>query len=260
MIQLIRRADLHELAVFQDRDAVGDAEGFLLIVRDVDGGEAGRLADATDLGTHLVTQLCIEIAEWFIEQEAIRLDGERAGEGDALLLAAGEFVRATLGVFVHLDELEHFIDASGAGFDRRVADIQAELHVLPDGHVGPQRVALEAHDGVAAIGAERRHVPIVEHHSPAARAVQAGDEAEQCAFAATAGSEEEEEFAGFDFEIDFVEGNGRAESFGDFIEMNARHAIGDCTGLWGGGAISYVEVTDLWIGFRAWSFSGHGGG
>ena len=46
--------------------------------------------DAADLGAHLEPQLGVEVGERLVHQHQRRLDDDRARDGDALLLAAGE--------------------------------------------------------------------------------------------------------------------------------------------------------------------------
>ena len=49
--------------------------------------------DAPDLGAHLEAQLGVEVRERLVHQHQRRLDDDGAGDGDALLLAAGELAR-----------------------------------------------------------------------------------------------------------------------------------------------------------------------
>ncbi len=55
--------------------------------------------------------LGVERRERFVEQQHLRLDGERAGKRDALLLAAGHLVGEAVGEMIELDQAEHFLDA-----------------------------------------------------------------------------------------------------------------------------------------------------
>ncbi len=86
-VDLARGADLADVATGEDGEAVGKREGFLLVVGDVDGGEAGGFADAADFSAEFLAQRGIEIGKRLVEQEAARLGDEGAGERDALLLA-----------------------------------------------------------------------------------------------------------------------------------------------------------------------------
>lgn len=81
-------AELHDLAVLQESDFVGHGEGFFLVVGDIDGGDAGGLADIADLVAEVVAEFGVEVGEGFVEQEDGGFDDDGACEGDALLLAA----------------------------------------------------------------------------------------------------------------------------------------------------------------------------
>ena len=84
-------ADLLDHAVVHHRDAVGHGQRLALIVGDVDEGDADALLDRAQFGAHVLAQPQIERRQRLVEQQHLRLDRERAGDRDALLLAAGEF-------------------------------------------------------------------------------------------------------------------------------------------------------------------------
>ena len=48
---------------------------------------------AQDLGARLHAQLCVKVGKWLVHQEDGRLADDRAPEGNALALAAGELLR-----------------------------------------------------------------------------------------------------------------------------------------------------------------------
>ena len=65
-------------------------------MRDVHEGDADLLLDALELELQLPAQAQVERAERLVEQQRPRPVDERAGERDALLLAAGELRRLAL--------------------------------------------------------------------------------------------------------------------------------------------------------------------
>lgn len=175
---------MFDAALAHDGETIGEGERFLLIVGDVDGGDRRCSAEPADLGAHVVPQFGVEVGEWFVEEEDVGLDGERAGERDALLLAAGELSGLALGVLVHLDEGEGFggaLAALGAG---EFALAQAELDVLEDGHVRPEGVGLEDHADAAFFGWESGDVAVGEVDGAGCRFGEAGEHAEDGGFAA----------------------------------------------------------------------------
>ncbi len=84
-------AVLGDAAGIHDDDAVGDGQGFLLVVGDVDHGQAQRLLEGADLLAHVAAQLGVQVGQRLVEQQHLRLQHDGAGHRHALLLAAGEF-------------------------------------------------------------------------------------------------------------------------------------------------------------------------
>ena len=106
---------------------------------------------APDLELHLLAQLLVEGAERLVHQHELRLEHERAGDGDALLLAAGELDRTAVGERTQLHHLQRTIDACGDLGLRQPADGQRKGDVLRDCHVREQRVVLEHHADLALV-------------------------------------------------------------------------------------------------------------
>ena len=94
LVDLARRADLLEAALGEHGDAVAHRQRLVLVVGDVDERDPRQLAlDALELELHLLAQLEVERAERLVEQQHPRAVDERAGERDALALAARELDR-----------------------------------------------------------------------------------------------------------------------------------------------------------------------
>src|SRR5205814_1512592 len=66
-----------------------------------------------------------------VEQQHLGLDGERAGQRDPLLLAAGHLVRVAVGESAKSDELEHVEGALLAFGHADAPHLEAERDVLP---------------------------------------------------------------------------------------------------------------------------------
>ena len=107
--------DLLDAAAVHDRDAVGDRQRLLLVVRDVDGRDPELELDAADLLAQLHAHLRVERGERLVEQQHARLDRERARERDALLHPAGELMRIALARVPEPDQLEQLADRAFAG-------------------------------------------------------------------------------------------------------------------------------------------------
>ena len=115
------------VAVVHEDDAVGDLAGEAHLVRHDDHRHAG-LGQPPDHRQHLADQLGIERRGRLVEQHQPRRDRERAGDRDALLLAAGEPVRQVVGVVGQADarqqaerELARLLRVLAVDLDRRLA-------------------------------------------------------------------------------------------------------------------------------------------
>ena len=157
---------------------------------------------------HVEAEFGVEVAEGFVEEEALGADGEGAGEGYALLLAAGKLIGAAVLEMIHLDEGEGFGDALVALGVLDFANAQAEGDIFGDGHMGPEGVALEDHAGVTAVGGHEGDIFGIEEDSAGGWEREAGDHAEEGGFAAAGGAQEEEEVAGGNFERNGIDSGG----------------------------------------------------
>ena len=105
------------------RDVIGDFERLVLIVRHEDAGDADLVVQLPQPAPQLQTNLRVERAERFVQEQDARLDGERARQRDALALAAGELRRIAAGLISQLDQIEQFADRARecASRDGRIA-------------------------------------------------------------------------------------------------------------------------------------------
>ena len=92
-VDLERRADLLDIALVHHADAVGDRQRLLLVVGDVDGGDAEAALDVADILAQLDAQLRVEIGQRLVHEQQRRADRHGARQADALLLAAGHLGR-----------------------------------------------------------------------------------------------------------------------------------------------------------------------
>ena len=223
MEQGFRGAGLFYSAILHYQDPVAELHGFVLVVGDADGGGAALAEDGADFGAELFPEAGVEAGEGFVHQDEGGFGGEGAGEGDALLLAAGELVGVA--GFVS-GEADH---SQGCGGEFAAAVFgDAESDIAGDGEVGEQGAFLEDHSDAAFFGAL---VDAGAVHGAAGDAdfagvggVKAGDEAEGGGFAAAAGAEEAEDFARLEAEVDAGDGGDRAEGFVNIPQLQGAGA------------------------------------
>src|SRR6056297_2156673 len=92
-IDLLGGAVFDQLALVHDADIVGDEVDHAQVVRDEQVGQPELLLQVQQQVEDLGLDRDVERRDRFVADQELRVDGERAGNTDALALAAGEFVR-----------------------------------------------------------------------------------------------------------------------------------------------------------------------
>ena len=92
--QLVRRADLHHLAVMHDHDLVGEGQRLGLVVGDVDHGDVERAVELLQLRAQLPFQMRVDHRQRLVEQDRRHVRAHQAAaERDLLLHVGGEAAR-----------------------------------------------------------------------------------------------------------------------------------------------------------------------
>ena len=88
------RPRLAKLAVDDHPDVAGERRGVLEVVRDEQRRDVEPGEQLLQLGADVDLRVRVERGEGLVEEQDLRVAGQRAGERDALPLAAGEAARA----------------------------------------------------------------------------------------------------------------------------------------------------------------------
>ena len=118
--------------------------------------------ETRDLDAHLHAQRRVEIGQRLVEEEDLGLAHDRAADGDALALAAGELLGLALEQRLDLQDARRLAHAPGDLVGGRAGHAQAEGHVLFHRHVRIERVGLEDHRDLALARRQARHVAAVD--------------------------------------------------------------------------------------------------
>ncbi|MNF52681.1 hypothetical protein D3C84_340350 [compost metagenome] len=181
---------------------------------------ADALDDFHQFQLHLRAQFLVQRAHGFVEQQQLRPLGQRAGQGHALALAAGELVRLALGVLGHVHQLEHLFDA-GVDFTLgQTVLLEAEGDVLGHRHVREQGIGLEHHVDRPLVGRHVGDVHAVEQDAPFGRPFEACEHAQQGGLARAGAAEQGEDLTLVDFQGHIVHGYGFVELLGDAIDLD----------------------------------------
>ena len=104
---LLRPPGLDDLAVAHDHDVVAELERLGEVVGDEDHGLADLAMEPDDLVLHVAPDERVERAERLVEEHDLGVDGQGAGQPDALLHAARELVGIAVGMALEPDEVDH---------------------------------------------------------------------------------------------------------------------------------------------------------
>ncbi len=186
---------------------------------------------------HRLAVAGVEVAGRLVGEQDARAAGEGAGDGNALLLAAGKLVRQMPAAVAHADPLECLRRAALALGRRHVAAIsKRQLDVLEDGEIADEVEALEDKTDLAVADAcpvgERQafHLLTVEQIAAFGGRIEQAEDREQRRFAAARGAGDGDVFARLDFQINAGQRVGfdlvGEEDFFDAVEVNERFRFG----------------------------------
>ena len=111
LVDFLRRRDLQQFAMIEDRDPRRQRQRFALVVGDEDERRSEVLMQALHLVLHPPAQMLVQRRERLVEQKNRRLEDERARQRDPLLLAARQLRRQLSFLAAEADALDHFRDA-----------------------------------------------------------------------------------------------------------------------------------------------------
>ena len=226
VVEIRRCTDLLQVAGPHDGNGVGHRHGFLLVMRDMDEGDAHLLLDPLELDLHLPAQLEVERAEGLVEQQDVGFVDDGAGKGDPLLHAAGQLPRTLLGAVAQLHQLEGFHRLAPPVGDLALA--QAETDVVEHAEVREQRVALEHRVHLALVGAGGRDVVLAEEDLAGGGLLQPGDHPQGGGLAAAGRAEESEERAARHQEVEAGDSDEIVEVAGQLYEPEVPGSLGGC--------------------------------
>ncbi len=198
-----------DLTVFDVDDAAG-VFGDFGFVGDDDDGDAGAVEFLEEFHD-LATAVGIEVAGGFIGHEDGGIVDEGAGDGDALLLAAGEFVGAVVEALAEADLFEEFLRAGGFVVDFVAVD-EWEGDVVDGGGAAQEVELLEDEaDGFGAdvgelVVVEPGDVFVEELEGAGVGLVEEAEEVEEGRFAGAGLAHDGDEFTGFNVQGDATQG------------------------------------------------------
>ena len=195
----------------------------------VDERDPDLALDPLEFELHDVAQLEVECPQRFVEQQRARVVHQRAGQRDALLLAAGQLCGFAQREVGQSDHVEHLVDAPlDLGFVLALAT-RTVRDVVPHGHVREQRVMLEHRVDIALVRRHAGDVLALEADGAFGRGLETRDHPQRGGLAATRRTQHREEFTRCNGEIRVDDRDVILEPFGDMVDLDHRAALRGAT-------------------------------
>src|SRR2546421_554917 len=207
------------------------------------GGSAGRAAHRDDevlgadrhgdrAGAELAARLAgqldpvsldrreggVQIGQWFVHEDEGRFDHDGPGDGDPLLLTAGQLTGQPVGVLAQLHQAQRLVHPTTGLVPADTPHVEAEAHVAAYRHVREERVVLEDHAEPALLRWLRVDPLLVQPDAAAGQRQQSGQAVERGRLAAPRRAEQRDELATGDLQVQVVQDHLVAEAPADPVE------------------------------------------
>ena len=163
IIQVLRGIDLLDEAVLHNNDSVTHGHSLGLVMCNVNEGGAESLMKLSDLGSHLCTELSVQVGERLVKQEDLRVTDDSTAESNTLSLTTGKSLRLSVEQVGDVEDTEQplqrgcLISSFGV-----FPQLQTECHVVINGHVRVQSVVLEHHCDISVLRSNVVHELIAD--------------------------------------------------------------------------------------------------
>ncbi len=226
VVEVLRCVDLLENPLADHGDPVAHRHRLDLVVCDVEGRRRQVVLDPSDLRAHLHAELRVQVGERLVHQERLRLPDDRAPHRDALPLPSGERFRLPLEELLEAEDLRRLSDPAVDLLFRELPKLEAERHVVVDGHVGVQRVVLEHHRDVPFLRWHGVHHAVPDRDRAVGDRLESRDHPKRGGLAAPRRADQDDELPVLDRQVQ-IRDRGRSPRRVDLrnvVEHDLRHA------------------------------------
>src|SRR4029077_8775586 len=175
-----------------DEDTVSQVNRLFHVMRNKQNCTRGFVPDLQQKLLHVTTGLGVKRAEGFVHQDHGRAQGQGAGDGHALLHAAGESLGVDIGKFGQANRVQETVDRLFALRLGDAVDFHTVSDVIGDREPGKRSVFLKNH---ASVFSGMSDGLAVDQYLAAGWLVQAGDHAQQRGLATAGRAKQHAELA-----------------------------------------------------------------
>ena len=205
--QLLRRLVLLDPAVVDEDDAVGHLAGEAHFVGDHQHGDAG-VGQLLHQFQNLAHHFGVEGAGGLVEQDHVRIHGKGTGNGNALLLAAGQALGVDVGLVGQAHAGQQFVCLGGDGFlILQLQQGRGQLQIFLHSQVREQVEVLEHHAHLLAHSVDVGfvHLSALELHGAAGGDLQPVQAAQEGRFSAAGGADQADHIAAVNININALQ-------------------------------------------------------
>ncbi len=170
----------------------------------IDNGSAQSLMQLGNLSTHLYTQLGVQVGKRLIHQEYLGVAHNGTAHRNTLTLSAGERSRLPIQKLLQIQDSCRLLYLFVNLLLGRFLNLQAECHIVPYGHMGIQRVALEYHCDITILRLHIVHQLSVNLELAGGNALQTCHHTQSCGLSAAGGSYENDKFLILDLQVEIL--------------------------------------------------------
>ena len=201
IINVLGGADLLHLAAVHDHDRIRHGQRFFLIVGDINKGNVHLPLQTLQFQLHLLAQFQIQCAQRLVQKQDLRFVDQTAGNGHALLLAAGHLADAAALKALQAHNFQHIPHLAADGVFVHLLQAQAKGHVLEHIQVREQCVLLEHGIHRALIGRHTGNVLALQQDFAGIRLQKTCDQAQGGGFAAAGGAQQRHKLFVMDVQV-----------------------------------------------------------
>ena len=205
IIKVLRRVDLLNNAVLHYDDSGAQCHSLGLVMCYIDDRCAESLMELGDFGSHLNTELRVQVGERLVHQEYFRVTDNSTSHRDTLSLAAGKSLGLTVEELCQIQNLRRVLNHRIDLILRNLAELEAECHVVIHGHMRIQRVVLENHRDITVLGLYIIHDLAVNLECAARDIFKPCDHAQCCRLSAAGRSYKDDEFLVLNIQIEILD-------------------------------------------------------
>ena len=205
VVNIGRRTDLLNFTVIHNDHGIRHGKGFLLVMRNVNEGNSNLPLDFFQLNLHLFSYFRIQGAKRLVKKKDFRLIYQRTGNGNSLLLSAGEQGDISFFETLQTYHFQHSGDFLGDHVLVHFFQIQTESNVLCHIQMGKKGIFLENGVYLSLIWRQLGNLNSVKQYFAAAWLLEACNNTKGCGLSTATWSQKGEKLVLIDVQIDSAE-------------------------------------------------------